>query len=323
MFVAYFCRWLPCSLLGAADREVFKRKDRTNTQTWWQKAIDKAVLGYADQQIIYGCSILIAGFIQWRSISVYHYHVVIYLAWMSSNTHLSAVTLLPREFHDAKRPIVRMLRLIGMSIVAAMLVAALVPTTKRFWFLTAFNWSDLPAGVPAHCFWQSKYAGTFEKDSLWSFLIVIASCVFKGAQLFGLSRQAKKFESKLTGGLARKIDRVLEELEKDTKRRTWLRLRYKLTVNLYAHIWFVSELSDSVTVSLWICGAGLAWGSLKLLLVRRSIGPDVLNKENIWGFGQSLALLLLTIPMIAFVEAVSGMGNLPFGDWQRSILTRS
>lgn len=323
MLVAYICGWLPDSLLGAADREVFKRTGTPKIkQPRWQKAIDKAVLGYADQQIIYGCSILIAGFIQWRTISVYHYHVVIYLAWMSSNTHLSAVTLLPWIF-DAKGHIVRMIRLIGMSIVAAMLVAALVPTTKRFWFLTAFNWSDLPAGVPAHCFWQSKYAGTFEKDSLWSFLIVIASCVFKGALLFGLSGQAKNLEVKLLGGLARKIDRVLEELEKDTQRHTWLLLRYKFTVNLYAHIWFVSELSKSVTVSLWMCGAGLAWGSLKLLLVRRSIGADVLNDENIWSFGQSLALLLLTVPMIAFVEAVSGMGNLPFDNWQRSILTRS
>ena len=226
MLVAYICGWLPYSLLGTADRKVFKRTGtRTITQPWWQKAIDKAVLGYADQQIIYGFAILIAGFIQWGSISVYHYHVVIYLAWMSSNTHLSAVTLLPSIFDDAKRHIRNMLRLIGMSIVAAMLVAALVPTTKRFWFLIAFNWSDLPTGVPARCFWQSEYAGTFEKDSLWSFLIVIASCMFKGAQLFGLSRQAKKFEFVLLGGLASKIDGVLEELEKDTQRRTWLLLR--------------------------------------------------------------------------------------------------
>ena len=324
MLVAYICGWLPYSLLGTADRKVFKRTGtRTITQPWWQKAIDNAVLGYADQQIIYGFAILIAGFIQWGSISVYHYHVVIYLAWMSSNTHLSAVTLLPWIFDNENRQIRNMLRLIGMSIVAAMLVAALVPTTKRFWFLIAFNWSDLPTGVPAHCFWQSEYAGTFEKDSLWSFLIVIASCMFKGAQLFGLSRQAKKFEFVLLRGLARKIDRVLKELEKDTQRRTWLLLRYKFTVNLYAHVWFVSELSKSVTVSLWMCGAGLAWGSLKLLLVRRSIGAEVLKNENIWSFGQSLALLLLTIPMIAFLEAASGRGNLPFDDWQRSVLTRS
>ena len=324
MLVAYICGWLPYSLLGTADRKVFKRTGtRTISQPWWQKAIDKAVLGYADQQIIYGFAILIAGFIQWGSISVYHYHVVMYLAWMSSNTHLSAVTLLPWIFDNAKRQIRNMLRLIGMSIVAAMLVAALVPTTKRFWFLIAFNWSDLPAGVPAHCFWQGEYAGTFEKDSLWSFLIVIASCMFKGAQLFGLSRQAKKLEFVLLGGLAKKIDRVLEELEKGTQRRTWLLLRYKFIVHLYAHVWFVSELSKSVTISLWMCGAGLAWGSLKLLLVRRSIGADILKNENIWSFGQILALLLLIIPMIAFLEVVSGRGNLPYDDWQRSVLTRS
>lgn len=316
MLVAYICGWLPFALLGSADKEVFKRKGiRTGARLWWQKAIDKAVLGYADQQIIYGFAILLAGFIQWRTISVYHYHVVIYLAWMSSNTHLSAVTLLPWLCDDARRHIVRMLRLIGMTIVAIMLIVALVPTARRFWFLTTFSWSNLPTGVPARCFWQTEYAGTFEKDSLWSFLIVIGSCIFKGAQLFGLSRQAKGFEFTLLSGLAKQIDHILQELDKDTKRRAWLlRLRYKFIVNLYAHIWFISELAKSVTVSLWMCGAGLVWGTLKLLLVRRSIGADVLRGENVWSFGQSLALLLLTIPMVAFLEGALGMGNAPFND---------
>ena len=312
MLIAYICNWLPAPLLGPVDREIFKRTGTdASSRRWWQKAIDTAVLGYADQQIIYGCSILIAGFIQWGNISVYHYHVVIYLAWMSSNTHLSAVTLLPHIFHDAKRHIVRMLRLIGMSVVAAMLVGALVPTTKRFWFLTAFNWSDLPAGLPAHCFWHLKYAGTFEKDSLWSFLIVIGSCMYKGAQLFEASRrQAKRSVVVILSAMAKKIDLVLAKLENDSKHHIWLLLRYKLLVNVYAMIWFLSELIQSILVDLWMCGAGLVWGTLKLLLVRRSIGSEILSEENVWSFGQSLALLLLTIPLVAYLEAASGMFGL-------------
>ena len=321
MLVAYIFGYLPPSLLGTADRVVFKRTG-TRTQTWWHKAIDKTVLGYADQQIIYGCSILIVGFTQFGTISVYHYHVVIYLAWMSSNTHLSALTLLPWMFDDSKRYKSRMLRLIGMSVVAMMLVAALVPTTKRFWFLTAFNWSDLPAGLPAHCFWHRKYAGAFEKDSLWSFFIVIGSCVYKGDQLFGMNRRLKNYEHMLLSGLAKEIDHILEMLDKDPHRGTWLRLRYKFIANLYVFIWFVSELSKSLTVSLWICGAGLAWGSLKLLLVRRSIGADILRAENNWNFGQSLALLLLTVPMIAFVEGGSGIVDLLSYNRQIRMLTR-
>lgn len=136
-------------LFGTADRKVFNRKGTRTIPQPWQKDIDKTVLGYANQQVynlsqcvsdvapdrplikvIYSISILIAGFIRWEKISAYHYNLLIYLAWMSSNTHLSTVTLLPWIFDDAKRNFVRMLRLAAMSIVAIMLVGALVPTTK-------------------------------------------------------------------------------------------------------------------------------------------------------------------------------------------------
>jgi hypothetical protein len=34
--------------------------------------------------------------------------------------------------------------------------------------------------------------------------------------------------------------------------------------------------------------------------------PDVIAQENVWGFGQVIALLLLALPFVGFYEAVFG-----------------
>ena len=93
MILAYLCRWLPLGLLSRADEIVFKRRaDRRSPQ--WKRAIDQVILAYADQQIVTDIAIVAAGFSRLQSLSVYHLHVIIYLAWMSSNTDLTAVSLL-------------------------------------------------------------------------------------------------------------------------------------------------------------------------------------------------------------------------------------
>ncbi len=127
MVLAYACRWLPSDLLGRADEFVFKRGADRRTPRW-KRATDQAVLAYADQQIVTGIAILAAGFSRMQSLSVYHLHVIIYLAWMSSNTHLTAVSLLQAQFRNEKNQKIRFIRLMGMIILALMLVVALVPT---------------------------------------------------------------------------------------------------------------------------------------------------------------------------------------------------
>ena len=101
MLVAYFCRWLPSPLLGQVDEFIFKRPARTtDSPPWWQNAVDQGILAYADLQIATGVGILTAAFSTMSTLSTYHLQVAIYLAWMSSNTHLTAVSLLQTEFRE-------------------------------------------------------------------------------------------------------------------------------------------------------------------------------------------------------------------------------
>lgn len=81
----------------------------------------------SDTQIVTGLAILASGFSQIRcGLSMFHWQIVVYLAWFSSATHLTTMTFLRRYTHDNYR--FRIVRLVLMLLLVIMLGIALVPT---------------------------------------------------------------------------------------------------------------------------------------------------------------------------------------------------
>lgn len=317
MFVAYLGRWLPSDLLGRADRFLYKRYPRSDcSHSWWQEAASNVVLGYADQQIATGIAILVAGFVKTPDISVYHLHVVIYLAWLSSNTHLSAISLLQVEFRNSKRSKWRALRIFGMCAIGVMVLVALIPTTSTVWGQLVNSRNGKAAGVPARCFWHRRYSGYFRGDSVWSFAILIIGLISKGLLLFESTRSF--FIKHVKDGYLDKVAQPLEWIL-DCNRRPYRRpslqvkarnatliLGFKVMMALYVAAWLLFELLESFVASLWMCLIGLAWGSTHILLHRSFISDTILEKENEWGFGQILPVALLVVPFLACMESFSG-----------------
>ena len=339
MVVAYFCGWLSADLLGRADALLYKRSSvSTGNHRWWQQAVNSVVLGYADQQIATGIAILVAAFIKMHDISVYHLNVAIYLAWMSSNTHISAVSLLQAEFRSSGRPKWRALRIVGMGTIGLMTLAMLIPTTSFYWEELANASVPFPAGVPAICFLRSRYQGGFNGDSVWSFTILAVSLIWKGMLLFNTSHDFLKH--KVRRFLLRIISSWLDFILSRRRRlrhasylltlvkKTALTLMFKIILALYVALWLLLELSESFAISLWMCTIGLAWGSTHILLHRSYITKAIRNKENEWGFGQILPVMLLVVPVIGCMEILSGTNHLTFGEHraksrtQRLIMTR-
>ena len=325
MLIAYICRWLPPSLLGHVDEFIFKRPARKRTSPpWWQNAVDQSILAYADLQIATGVAILTAVFATMDSLSVYHLQVAIYLAWMSSNTHLTAVSLLQTEFREnSNKSTARRLRLGGMALLGVMLVVALVPTTAHNWLaiITRSRGSGRvvgnlhqtvlsSAGIPARCFWHSRYSGGLTPDAAWSFIILVFSYFWKGLLLFKSSHRYFKVSCrrKMQGPLQRLLDRIAARLRQDRRKPSvWLILHYKATFGLYLAVWALFELAQSFVMSLWICGAGLVWGSFQILEPRRTLPSQTLDAENSWTFGQILPILLLAVPILSFAEGYTSM----------------
>jgi hypothetical protein len=81
----------------------------------------------SDLQILSGLSILISGFAQLKcGLSIYHWQVLVYLAWFSSLTHLSCLTFLRKYLNE--HPGERNWRVFAMLILVILLVVALLPT---------------------------------------------------------------------------------------------------------------------------------------------------------------------------------------------------
>ncbi len=81
----------------------------------------------SDLQILTGLSILISGYAQLdRGLSFYHWHLMVYLAWFCSLTHLSCLTFLRNHLYN--HPGERIWRLIGMGTLVILLIVALLPT---------------------------------------------------------------------------------------------------------------------------------------------------------------------------------------------------
>ena len=153
----FLLSWLVTLRIAWRCRSIcfWEARKSTHAVAFVEKAVDRAILGYADQQIITGLAILIADFSQLRTVDMYHSHIVVYLAWMSSNTYLSAVSLLQDEFRANKWPKMKTFRVISMFFTGVLLLVALVPKTGAVRNINTYSPRIAP-GWPARRFWHKQ-----------------------------------------------------------------------------------------------------------------------------------------------------------------------
>ncbi|KAI7711660.1 hypothetical protein KC353_g8828 [Hortaea werneckii] len=300
---AYGFGLIPASLLRTADRRCFFANSR-RVHSEWYFALQKATIIFADQQIITGIGILVAGYANLDSgISAYHWQIITYLAWMSSNVHLTTLTLL-RDWLDSNR-VLRRWRIAGMTILLLLLIAALIPTTKYVWISALRN-------HPLREF--SYYRPEKENDGLgldvnidspFSFAILILGYVWKLGQLYNGSRTwSKKWLRCVPEWLLERA--AIHELRSQHSWPSGSRLRYRIIMLVYVPMvaWF--EFLESFAASLWLLLLGLIWGSMQIFLPRNSAPSHVIREESVWGFGQILPLLFLLQPAAATFEHFYG-----------------
>lgn len=117
----------------------------------WDEPLGKAVLMFSDQQIVTGIALLASGYSQLPSgLDSYHWQIIVYLAWFSSFTHLTTLTVLRKYFQD--NPATRLWRVILMVATVSLLGVALLPTGNQWWLS---SYGDT-LGVPALCFFQGR-----------------------------------------------------------------------------------------------------------------------------------------------------------------------
>ena len=210
----YLVGYVPDEFLNSIDRGIIDtlwRKARSRPTKIWEPTLRNAVLMFSDQQLVTGLALLISGFVQLRcGISSYHWQTIIYLAWFSSLTHLTTLTVLRQYFRDNPAP--RLWRAVLMLVLVTLLGFALLPSGD-FWWFTSDNSLDytpgvptnslpsgLTAGIPALCFFRRLVARSpeerFELEAYTTGSMLISVLVlFSGylTRLVKLSRKATAF----------------------------------------------------------------------------------------------------------------------------------
>lgn len=308
---AYISGMVEPELLASVDSRIMRIRSRVEKHPRIHRVLRQTVLAFSDQQIVTGIAIMIAGFVGLHKgdISVYHYQIVLYLAWLSSSVHLSALTLL-RPYLNA-HPGVKAWRLTGMLVLFLMLVIGLVPTVSYDWGIVSYSGTgsisvgkDQPTGwgMPAVCFWGKAYGDGVNNDAPIGYILLVVSYLWKVGDLFASTRSL--YGSRVRRPLERMIASALSKPARryvETRRRRWLwqfRMLLVPTVPLIAFL----ELLASFSASLWISVLGLVFGTVQVVVPRNQNYEQIASQEDEWGFGQLVPLVLLIQPLGAISE---------------------
>ena len=282
-------------------------KETPRMSSPWSKVLQKAILHLSDSHIITGLAILIAGFIQSCQISVYHFHFVIYLAWLASSTHMTTLTIL-RNYLRHHQSILKW-RVIAMIAMFIMLVVALALTSSRKWpSYQNFPDTGLFYDSPVSCSWKQEYMMSGQPDPIFSICLVTAGYLARLTKLFTSTSDFSRLwlRDRPSSWLKRKYDSA--ERRKRTSNNAATRFYWKslatFSLGVYVDARAVYDLYESLLSELIWLFFSLLWGIFKIFTWR--MDAPVTTYENKWGFGQILPLLLLLLPAVAVPQFYDG-----------------
>ena len=103
------------------------------------------MLAFSDQQCITGIAILLSGYSQILTMTVYNWQILVDLAWFSSITHLTTLTCLRHYFRQ--RRALSIFRIACMTVNAVILAVSIGST----------GWQTLDVGIPAWCLFDTSW----------------------------------------------------------------------------------------------------------------------------------------------------------------------
>jgi hypothetical protein len=283
---------------------------------FWAECTQKIALSVSDQQLVTGMAILIVAYVKlvlWNNISVYHFSIVMDLAWFSSNTHIFSLLVL-REYlrgsedqqpahqrasnrigllGDEGIPWMRIFRALFMCIIAAGLLVGTIMGGYKWWgdaFHCQLNYAiqDLPG----------NFGGTYEIWMVVDLILILSSYPRALCPLFRTSTRAWDW-----------LYNLVAAADKSAKNRL---SKYHITLStIYSGLsklalWilvFWESLAWAITEQIFWYGIGI-WSLWSDLQQGR---PGLADKsENLWGFGQLLPLMLLILPGLTAWEVYDG-----------------
>ena len=289
------------------------------------KGLERFVLALSDQQLVTGLAVLIAGYTNRCSRSLYHFNIIAALGWFSSTTHLSTLAVLRAYLIDHRR--VRDWRVTAMLGVFGLLVVSQTGT-----FTTQEN------SLSVQCVFESFGPNGLDFLSIIQLVFVI---VFLGVSYVNRIRRLYTSDPDwslqdwvvevLARPLVRRNDvRNLERivvtsptLSKAEKGATYRRLQQRRRWWKFCRDWVKKhsalsrrvaeirylnqEMQSSFLGEILTLLFGVSYGISQVIINRSDIPTAGLSgDQNAMSFGQLVPLLLIALPVLAAGEVYFG-----------------
>ncbi|OAG01367.1 uncharacterized protein CC84DRAFT_1220884 [Paraphaeosphaeria sporulosa] len=287
----------------------------------FEYAMEKSVLILSDTQLVTGLAILIAGYSQLScGIASYHWQILVYVAWFSSFTFLSAMAFL-EGFFLANNSL-RLIRVFFMCIMGTLQIAALLPTGSRNWLDAAREAGPLYVGLSAECFYQQLPMASYSRGGprMWSMvfsvLVVGVSYIHTGIRLFDpTAKFSRKHFRAIPGSYVKSFLQFLEHRAacRGIRATIWT-IPYLFAFAGYASVRAAYDIAESMLGEIIWLSFAIAWGSLKVWDTRSLVWftqlddgditfKNTYNDDDTWSFGQILPMVLLLLPILSMIQS--------------------
>ncbi|KAI9373705.1 hypothetical protein BJX61DRAFT_501636 [Aspergillus egyptiacus] len=271
----------------------------------------ECVLTMSDLQLATGIAILTSGYTQLTcGLSCFHWSVIGRLAWFSSLTHLSCLTLLRNYLYNRKPK--RQWRLLAMLVLNIMLITALVPTGNSCFGL---YFDSLPVDYAiCHFSVPSSSSGPQFASMLVLVLLVGLGFFFR---VIKLHRPLAIFViEKLRKNLSDRARRPLWVLYRwrnvTSGEQSWLgTFLYYPALALFLTIRVTLDHLSSMAFEVYWLIASFLVGLFGFLRDVNILFPDGSfneffqdTEDNTWSFGQIMPIALLAVPLIHIIETL-------------------
>uniref|UniRef100_A0A8H7NIU0 Uncharacterized protein n=1 Tax=Bionectria ochroleuca TaxID=29856 RepID=A0A8H7NIU0_BIOOC len=271
-----------------------------------EKLFNKCILRIADTQLITGLAIMISGYSQLCSpdrITIYHWQLVLYLAWFTGLSHLASLNGLRIYFHH--RPWARTWRLLLITALQIMIFVAFIPTGHF-----DLQWMGDIVNCPAACFFNIYMSTSSEWfwTMVFSLLLLVYGYFIRVLKLFRVSSTV----------LQHRLHTFLDYLNhKILDSSLWLfrhlpsvlalffaHLLIPLKTGFFFSLRLTLDFFSSLFVEIILLLVSGMWATLRLSRTL-NLPSGSHNEENKkWGFGQVMPVVLLTAPLMPVVEAM-------------------
>lgn len=296
------------------------------------------MVALSDGHLITGFAIMVAAFSQAKSITIYHFAISTYLAWLSFSVHMVTLTVC-RPLFAARRALIYwrlgaagvlcVLMLTGLGLTGSPQAPQNNVALQNTYDSDVWEWKygqqsiSEPIKPPSPffmdtaiiCAWSCGEMGPWPADTIIAVTLIslgyLARCIriIPHAASFWRRRVITPSGALLASTFLRIAER--RKASPGPLKRTVYSALLFATCTIYLNCRVLVDIFGSLFSELYWLSLLLFWGASKLV-VWRIVSPTS-QYENNWGFGQVLPLFLLLAPFAAIPELYISYGQLTKG----------